>query len=712
MVMINGRQGNGKRMALIVLALVIGVYALLNWVRPGGYMAHIIPSACWGLLALVALKASGFKRIRSWFNGQVTIVAALVAICYIFVLVDIGIFTGFGESVLSFAPRALFFNSILVISTLLGMEFSRAYLIKSFGRARPFLIMGLVTVLYAFVSISTFRFLGINDPQGLAKFLGIWFLPMLAESLLASYLALVGGPVASLAYRGPLMAFWWFCPILPHLSWGIEALLGVMVPAIGFLVINQFISPITLRRVGIPTGAKGFGRARKGSLPWGWLGVAIFGVLIVWASTGLLGFQPTTMISGSMSPSMDVGDVAIVQNVSPNSIESGDIIQYWLGEEMVIHRVIEVQQTGNEKVFVTKGDANQKSDPKPVLPAQVRGKVILTIPKVGWAVIYIKSFASSAWSFISSNVALVASMVLSGTCIFYLIRSNKKRSFRKWKGLGWGRGGLTNGKLVAPLASILIITAGCGFAYSHWSDSIYISGTVTTGTWGVEKTFILTVKHNVNLGDVTYYGAVKLDSLWQSVELTLDGYMPLCEDKIYTGTISGLSAGIYEWKMYYVDTLGENHLITSGTEELSGSVTNEYTLGPTSLCIRKTVRCGHAEHENGFIYRIEGKIKVWNLDWYPAIIVDVSDTIEYKLPGFWWESLTPISFTHNVPEIIPHGYHEYTYTCRFSTENIFGSGGYGPLCKPAWRNLIEITISNHPWGMHTFHHRISFELEE
>lgn len=37
---------------------------------------------------------------------------------------------------------------------------------------------------------------------------------------------------------------------------------------------------------------------------------------------------------------------------------------------------------------------------------------------------------------------------------------------------------------MAPLGLILIIMAVSGFAYAHWSQSLYISGTVTTGTWG------------------------------------------------------------------------------------------------------------------------------------------------------------------------------------------------------------------------------------
>jgi len=488
--MLNGRNGVGKQMAFVVLALLLFIYAILNVFRPGGLMAYLLPSACWGFLAIVALKACGLGRIRSWFNGRVTIAALSVAIFFIIILINIGLFAGFGWSVLSFTPTGLIINLTLVISTLLGMEFSRAYIIKSFGKGRPFLTIGLVTLLYSFVTISTFRLLALNDPLGLTKFLGISILPIIAANLLASYLALIGGPVASLAYRGPLMAFWWFSPILPHLSWGIEAFLGVMVPAMGFLLVNQFTSPFTLRRAGIPTEPKGFGRDKKSPLR-SWMAVSIFAVLMVWASTGLLGIQPTTVLSGSMSPAMDTGDLAIVQEVSADSIGVGDIIQYQRDGTMVIHRVTEVAQGGSEKIFVTKGDANSNPDIEPVFQSQVRGKVILTIPKLGWAVIAVQSFFSSAWSFLSANFALTALAITSGASIFFGIRLGKNRSVRRWSTRRWRRKGLDSRRFMAPLSLILMMMAVSGFAYATWSEILTISGTVETGVW-LEATIRIT----------------------------------------------------------------------------------------------------------------------------------------------------------------------------------------------------------------------------
>jgi len=201
-------------------------------------------------------------------------------------------------------------------------------------------------------------------------------------------------------------------------------------------------------------------------------------------------------------------------------------------------------------------------------------------------------------------------------------------------------------------------------------------------------------KNNDTWADLTYYGAVRLvgETAWSLVELSKDGL-------VYTGEIGGLADGEYEWKIYAIYDTTEI-IIASGTEYINGDKVNEFTFGVTSLDIEKTVESVTKEDS---AYTITGKIIVENTGEYPAIVTEVKDTIEYKMPkGPHWGSITPSSFTHNVPDIIPLEGGTYDYSVTFSKEGISSS---------AWRNLIEITIFNKPnVGLHTYHYRADFEL--
>jgi signal peptidase len=425
---------------IFVFTLVVAICVFLNVFKFGGLMAYIIPSISWSSLTLITLYICGFEKIRLWFNKRLSVVAALTAIFQIFLLMDAGLVTGFGKSPFSFTPAGLTINLIFVLSTLLGIEVSRAYLAKNFGKKKPFLTLGLVTLLYTSITISMVGLLNIltlREPLAFVEFFGTTFLPTLAENLLASYLALLGGPIASLAYRCPLRAFQWFSPILPNLSWGFEALLGVMAPTIGFIYISQGTPLRLLRKIGIQTQIRRprrFARSEKSSIR-GWTIISVFCVLMVWTSTGLLGFYPTVILSGSMRPTIDVGDIAIAITADACQIQVGDIVQYWQEGEMTLHRVVEIAGEGDNKLFVTRGDANPIPNSALVFPAQIRGKLILIVPKLGWISIYIKKAIANIWSVLSTNTILTyttASMIMFIASV-YTVHTYKKRSYNYWR---------------------------------------------------------------------------------------------------------------------------------------------------------------------------------------------------------------------------------------------------------------------------------------
>ena len=423
-----------SRKTYAILALFLVVYIALTLFHPGGLMAYFFPSACWAIIALTTVYAAGgLEKIRSWTNKRIAVMALLAAVFQIFIVIDAGLISSFGKSPVSFTPRGIALNLTLVTTTLLGTELSRAYFTKNLNRKNPALTLAAVTLLYTFVDVSILALLNFTDPLTYSKFIGKDFLPTLTGSLLATYLALLSGPVASLAYRAPLQAFQWFSPILPDLPWGYESLIGVMTPTIGFIAITLATTQRDLRKAKIPTQRRAVPRLRKSqkSSMKGWMLISLFLVLTVWSSTGLLGFYPTIIASGSMRPTLEVGDVSIVIPVDPSKIRVGDIIQYWQEGEMTLHRVGEIR----EGLFVTKGDANPTSDPELVLPAQIRGKLIFTIPKLGWISIYIKTAITNIWSFLLANtvMAYVTLTTITLMASIFTIHTYKNRSHNYWR---------------------------------------------------------------------------------------------------------------------------------------------------------------------------------------------------------------------------------------------------------------------------------------
>lgn len=77
-----------------------------------------------------------------------------------------------------------------------------------------------------------------------------------------------------------------------------------------------------------------------------------------------------------MPNGFDRGDLLLVKNEAP---KIGDIVIYFRGGITIVHRVVEITDTG----YITKGDNNLGQDP-PVAKNQVGGKVIGGFPLLGY----------------------------------------------------------------------------------------------------------------------------------------------------------------------------------------------------------------------------------------------------------------------------------------------------------------------------------------
>jgi len=92
------------------------------------------------------------------------------------------------------------------------------------------------------------------------------------------------------------------------------------------------------------------------------------------------------VVSGSMVPTLETGDLIVVRGVNPREITVGTIIVFHSPrdyETLIVHRVYGLEQKGDEIYFRTKGDYNPRPDDW-IIPANyVIGVFIARIPYVG-----------------------------------------------------------------------------------------------------------------------------------------------------------------------------------------------------------------------------------------------------------------------------------------------------------------------------------------
>ncbi|MEB3851138.1 MAG: signal peptidase I, partial [Desulfurococcales archaeon] len=116
----------------------------------------------------------------------------------------------------------------------------------------------------------------------------------------------------------------------------------------------------------------------RGALAYG--AVLLVPLLLLAAS----GARVVVVTSGSMEPSLGVGDLAVVLPGSPGP---GSVVLYRHEGGLVIHRVVE----DHGSYLVTRGDANPGPDPWRVGAGSVVGVMRLRVPWAGRPLLWLRA---------------------------------------------------------------------------------------------------------------------------------------------------------------------------------------------------------------------------------------------------------------------------------------------------------------------------------
>jgi signal peptidase len=130
------------------------------------------------------------------------------------------------------------------------------------------------------------------------------------------------------------------------------------------------------------------------ALAAGLLTLAFAAVLAVFVPS-MFGRTMMIVTSGSMSPSIEVGDAVYVREGgdSATSVEVGDVITHrkLSGAGMTTHRVIARKWIDGRLFFQTKGDANARPDVDLIPAGAVYGVVGMRVPNAGPALAFATS---------------------------------------------------------------------------------------------------------------------------------------------------------------------------------------------------------------------------------------------------------------------------------------------------------------------------------
>ena len=308
-----------------------------------------------------------------------------------------GIFFGFGKSIYFVEPLAVVAPFILTLTSLSAIEHVKALMLKKWS----IVFVILISVIMSFLMIQPIQ-LATNAGET-----SILFIRELMMNLTTSIIIILYGLLPALYYRLGVDLIWYYFPIQPMIKTymsGIMLMIG-LIAALVILDYTKFTHSPTLtpkKEIGIISKIKAIAP------------VLILGIIAISQFAGVHSF---VVLTGSMEPEINPGDMVIVKKMEQYSV--GDIIAFSTSGTIIVHRIYSFE---NSRV-ITKGDANNYADPWRIDQDKIIGKTMFIIPYLGYPLILLSNLFGTYYMGLLFLVSLI---------LLFLFLSYYIKLIRRW----------------------------------------------------------------------------------------------------------------------------------------------------------------------------------------------------------------------------------------------------------------------------------------
>jgi signal peptidase I len=308
--------------------------------------------------------------------------------------------------------------------------------------------------------------------------------------------------------------------------------------------------------------------------------------VVVLLAGALSGLRPVIVLSGSMSPSIPAGSLAVARTVSATALHTGDVVTVADGDHQVTHRIVAIDLDGASATVQLKGDANPRADDQ-AHEVWSAPRVVASVAGAGWVVAWL---SRPPGVFVLAGYAALLLMLLTtrggeehaGNRPGDGLRDGARRGRRLLE--GWrpkpGRRRVPHHLvrcLVRLSAGIVVLGPGAihaAPALAAWGDTVDVSGS-SVGTITVPATATFTC------GTL---GVLSVTFNWTAVTGATSYTLHYGSGGSQTKTVTGTSTTVVTAIAGGTAWLQANRGFGSTTWTSAPSATRTYTVAVVSLC--------------------------------------------------------------------------------------------------------------------------------
>jgi signal peptidase I len=118
------------------------------------------------------------------------------------------------------------------------------------------------------------------------------------------------------------------------------------------------------------------------------------GIVFLVMAPVAIGWRPYTVLTGSMRPGIQPGDVVMDRPIAVSAMHVGDVVTFsdpTRGGKLVTHRVRSIARGPQFTTVETRGDANNTSERWQVATREQVGRVVFVLPKIGKVAVLVRN---------------------------------------------------------------------------------------------------------------------------------------------------------------------------------------------------------------------------------------------------------------------------------------------------------------------------------
>lgn len=133
-------------------------------------------------------------------------------------------------------------------------------------------------------------------------------------------------------------------------------------------------------------------------------------------------YKAYVITTNSMEPELKKDDVVVIKKAKADNLKQGDIITFKQNGETITHRIVQIDDIEDGKLYITKGDNNNVQDEQGLRFDQIEGKLVIKIPQLGKMVASFKN-----------GIIIVLVLLISAIIYLNKITAKERSNIRRAK---------------------------------------------------------------------------------------------------------------------------------------------------------------------------------------------------------------------------------------------------------------------------------------